>query len=289
MSIRRTEITPDDEKWMARAVELAEKCETEPGRPTASPKVGAVAIGADGKLLAEAFRGQYRPGDHAEFAIVDALGEGSGLLAGATVFTTLEPCTTRGAPKIPCADRLVAEGVAIVWIGMLDPDARIRERGYSMLRESGVEVRDFSTSYRERIEAANTEFVERFQKANGPRGTVSFDYLQNAGKFDVHVSGSIVVPTKWSSAGHGSIHAYSSPGSIAATRTATKFADIDDPGLYEFAGHSKHVHEGHLVIFRHPDGFLLVRVDGVLAGPERGDPYTELKITYEFRGASVED
>jgi len=267
---------------MARAIELAELCVTEPGKNTASPKVGAVAVAADGTLLAESFRGKRHPGEHAEYGIVAQVAKGS--LRGSTIYTTLEPCTTRNPPKVPCAQRLIDEGVVVVWIGMLDPDPRIRELGYAALRGAGIDVRDFSAEFRGAVMRANAGFIEKFVRAVGMSGRVTFDYMQNAGRFSIDVTDEISVDTRWSMAGHGSIHAYTTrSGTIAISKTAITFDDIDDPGMYEFEGHTQHVHEGQIVIFKASKGYLLVRVDRVLAGPERGDPHTELGITYEFR------
>jgi diaminohydroxyphosphoribosylaminopyrimidine deaminase/5-amino-6-(5-phosphoribosylamino)uracil reductase len=266
---------------MERTVELAAQCETEPGRPLPSPKVAAIALSPDGELLAEAYRGELNTGDHAEFCLISKLGDAE-LLRGATVLTTLEPCTERNHPKVPCAARLIGAGVSIVYIGMLDPDARIRELGWSALRNAGVDVRDFTSDLREKIQELNRPFVERFQVAVGPREWIKFDYTQNAGRMRIE-HGGISFDTKWSMAGHGSIHAYGDDGTMAMSTTAAEFADIDDPGLFEFAGHSKHAREGQIVIFRSDAGYALVRVESVLAGPDWGDPHVEAAVSYELR------
>lgn len=118
--------------------------------------------------------------------------------------------------------------------------------------------------------------------ASGPRGSIKFDYSQNAGQMRIEHEG-VSFLTEWSMAGHGSIHAYGKPGTLAMSVTASRFTDIDDPGLFEFAGHSKHAREGQILIFRNDSGFALVRVESVLAGPERGDPRIEAEVSYELR------
>lgn len=266
---------------MQRAVELAEQCETEPGRADESPKLGAVAVSANNVFLAEAHRGALGAGDHAEYCMIASLGEGSGALKGATVYTTLEPCTERTQPKIPCAQRLINEGVAVVYIGMLDPDARVRELGWKLLRDNGVEPRDFTEDLREKLSAMNAPFLERFRVGTGPQGSLSFDYMQNAGRMEIRDTESgAVFATEWSKCGNGLIHAVSPPGRLALAKTARSFDDIDDPGVYEFAGHAKTVRVGQIVMFKRANGlgYALVRVDEVLA-----DPYTRARVTWELR------
>jgi diaminohydroxyphosphoribosylaminopyrimidine deaminase/5-amino-6-(5-phosphoribosylamino)uracil reductase len=69
----------------------------------------------DGRVLAKAHRGEF-PKEHAEFiALERKLANVS--VVGATVYATLEPCTSRTDPKVPCAERLAERKVARVFIG----------------------------------------------------------------------------------------------------------------------------------------------------------------------------
>jgi pyrimidine deaminase RibD-like protein len=126
------------------------------------PKVGAVVV-KDGKVLSVAHRGEH-PANHAEYiALEKKLSDEA--VAGATVYTTLEPCTTRNHPKIPCAERLIERKVARVVIGMLDPDDRISGRGQRRLRKAGIVTDFFSHDLMTEVEELNREFI-RFCEEN---------------------------------------------------------------------------------------------------------------------------
>ena len=83
-------------------------------------------------------RGVTAPGGrpHAEAVALAEAGEAA---RGATIYVTLEPCSHHGATP-PCADAIVAAGVARVVAALEDPDARVAGRGFARLRAAGIAV-----------------------------------------------------------------------------------------------------------------------------------------------------
>jgi diaminohydroxyphosphoribosylaminopyrimidine deaminase/5-amino-6-(5-phosphoribosylamino)uracil reductase len=114
---------------LSRAYELARPHHTHP-----NPRVGAVVVGPDGQVLSEgAHDGPGLP--HAEVVALDRVENAS----GSTIYVSLEPCSHHGRTP-PCTDRLIADGVAKVVIGTMDPDPQVAGSGVAALRQAGIEV-----------------------------------------------------------------------------------------------------------------------------------------------------
>jgi diaminohydroxyphosphoribosylaminopyrimidine deaminase/5-amino-6-(5-phosphoribosylamino)uracil reductase len=102
-----------------------------------NPWVGCVIVCTDGQV----FRGATEaPGSrHAERVALDAAARAGADVRGATVLTTLEPCSHHGRTP-PCADALVDAGVGRVVSAITDPDPKVAGRGLDRLRAAGIEV-----------------------------------------------------------------------------------------------------------------------------------------------------
>lgn len=155
--------TPHDRDFQRLAIEEARKSKSEAdGKPR--PKVGAVVV-KDGLLLGKAFRGEI-PKCHAEYILLERKLKDA-VLAGATVYTTLEPCTKRNSPKEPCVHWLTTRNVERVVIGMVDPNTSILGKGIRRLRKAGIKVAFFEWDLMAEVEELNREFAEHCEREEG--------------------------------------------------------------------------------------------------------------------------
>ena len=106
------------------------------GRTSPNPAVGAVIVRA-GKIVARGFhRGVGRA--HAEIEAIHALRD-PGLARGATLYVTLEPCSTQGVTP-PCTEAIMATGFQRVVFSATDPNPRHAGRAIRILQRAGIVV-----------------------------------------------------------------------------------------------------------------------------------------------------
>lgn len=122
-----------DEELMGRALELARRGW---GTTNPNPMVGALIV-EDGEVVAEGWHAKDG-GPHAERAALAALGRKP--RAGATMYVTLEPCSTAGRTGACCDAIKSAGGVARVVVGATDPNPAHAGRGADVLRAAGIVV-----------------------------------------------------------------------------------------------------------------------------------------------------
>jgi diaminohydroxyphosphoribosylaminopyrimidine deaminase / 5-amino-6-(5-phosphoribosylamino)uracil reductase len=145
--------TAQDQAYIARALELAARglYTTDP-----NPRVGCVVVNADG-VLGEGWH--VRAGEpHAEVLALRAAGPQA---RGASVYVTLEPCSHTGRTP-PCADALIAAGVARVVCCTRDPNPKVAGAGIERLTKAGIAV-DVGLSADE-ARRLNAGFFSRFER-----------------------------------------------------------------------------------------------------------------------------
>jgi diaminohydroxyphosphoribosylaminopyrimidine deaminase/5-amino-6-(5-phosphoribosylamino)uracil reductase len=117
---------------MARALRLAAR-----GLYSAppNPAVGCVIVAASGQVAGEGWH--RRAGEaHAEPVALAAAGSAA---RGGTALVTLEPCSHHGRTP-PCADALIAAGIARVIVATTDPNPRVAGAGLQRLRDAGIDT-----------------------------------------------------------------------------------------------------------------------------------------------------
>ena len=128
--------TPSDEHWMQHALQLAQ---LGVGTTSPNPPVGAVII-RDGLILGEGYHEQAGQAHAERRAISHALSQGhANRLKGATIYVTLEPCSSYGKTP-PCTEAILEAGISRVVYGAVDPDKRHRGRADALLQAAGVQV-----------------------------------------------------------------------------------------------------------------------------------------------------
>ena len=120
-----------DEQLMRRAMSAALQARLV-ARP--NPWVGAVVVAPDGATYEGCTAAPGGP--HAE---VSALARAGSAARGATLYSTLEPCSHTGRTG-PCAQAIIDAGISRVVVGVIDPDANVAGRGIALLRDAGITV-----------------------------------------------------------------------------------------------------------------------------------------------------
>jgi len=122
----------NERRWMKRAISLASLGK---GTTSPNPRVGAIILDKNGKLISEGFH--YKSGmPHAEAMAFNNLKKDA---KGGSMFVNLEPCCHQGRTP-PCVDQVISSGVKKIFISIKDPDKRVSGKGIKLLKEAGIQV-----------------------------------------------------------------------------------------------------------------------------------------------------
>ncbi len=120
---------------LVRAMDNSRKCGVSPLRY----RVGAVVVTRDGDMF-DGHTGETALENHAEEeAIAKTLAAGADL-RGATLYSTIEPCTVRKSKTESCTDLIIRHGIGRVVFALREPDRFVRCEGMRRLSEAGIEV-----------------------------------------------------------------------------------------------------------------------------------------------------
>jgi diaminohydroxyphosphoribosylaminopyrimidine deaminase / 5-amino-6-(5-phosphoribosylamino)uracil reductase len=133
--LRAMAFSPHDERFMDLALALGRRGL---GNAWPNPAVGAVVVDSARDVPVIVGRGWTQPGGrpHAE---VEALARAGSRARGATLYVTLEPCSHHGHTP-PCADAIIAVGIARVVSAIEDPNPEVAGEGHARLRAHGIRV-----------------------------------------------------------------------------------------------------------------------------------------------------
>jgi diaminohydroxyphosphoribosylaminopyrimidine deaminase / 5-amino-6-(5-phosphoribosylamino)uracil reductase len=132
MAARGEKFSRVEEDFMRRALALAERGY---GGTSPNPMVGALLV-KGGRILGEGWH--QRAGEpHAE---VNAMAAAGTDFRGASLYVTLEPCSTHGRTP-PCTDAIIQAGISEVIVAATDPNPKHSGQGFTILRKAGIKVR----------------------------------------------------------------------------------------------------------------------------------------------------
>ncbi len=126
---RNVSASGHDLSMLRRAYDLAAA-----HHPHPNPRVGAVVVAADGRIVGEGAH-VAAGSDHAEVVALRLAGDAA---SGGTLYVTLEPCTHHGRTP-PCTDTVITSGISRVVVAISDPDDAAGG-GADMLRSAGIDV-----------------------------------------------------------------------------------------------------------------------------------------------------
>jgi diaminohydroxyphosphoribosylaminopyrimidine deaminase/5-amino-6-(5-phosphoribosylamino)uracil reductase len=190
-----------------------------------NPMVGALVV-SGGKIAGRGFH-TWEGIKHAEILALEEAGEGA---RGSTVYLTLEPCSHTGRTP-PCADALIAAGVARVVAATQDPNPVVAGEGFRRLRAAGIQV-EITAEFQAEGETLNEAFFH-FMRTGRP-----LVMLKSASTLD----GKIAAPednSGWITSERARTHVQQLRHASDAIVTGIGTALADDPQLTDRSGLSR--------------------------------------------------
>ena len=130
-------LTGDDRRWMSLAIDLARLCPPSDG----AYSVGAVIVDDSGNEISRGYSREADAHAHAEESALGKLPANDRRLRGATIYSTLEPCSQRRSRPLTCTQLILAAGIPRVVIAWREPSLFVADgQGAELLEAAGVAV-----------------------------------------------------------------------------------------------------------------------------------------------------
>jgi pyrimidine deaminase RibD-like protein len=125
-----------DRRWLQAAVDLSRRCPV----TRSAYAVGAIIVGPDGSELARGYSRETDEQVHAEESALTKLDQEGLDLSGATIYSSLEPCSARRSRPRTCTELILAAGIRRVVLALREPPVFVDCHGVELLGQAGVEV-----------------------------------------------------------------------------------------------------------------------------------------------------
>lgn len=127
---------PTDLKYMQLSIQEANKSIPAP----AAYCVGAALVDAQGELLSTGYSRELPGNTHAEECALSKISDKEVKTEGATMYTTMEPCSVRLSGNRPCASRIIEAKIKRVVVGVREPPNLVSCEGINLLEREGIQV-----------------------------------------------------------------------------------------------------------------------------------------------------
>ncbi len=128
---------PDDSAWMTLACELARNCPVSDH----AYSVGAVIVDKNGNEVARGWSREDDPHVHAEESALSKVAPDDPRLNGATIYSTLEPCSERKSRPVACTQLIINSRIHRVVTAWREPSLFVADcQGVELLKQAGAEV-----------------------------------------------------------------------------------------------------------------------------------------------------
>jgi 5-amino-6-(5-phosphoribosylamino)uracil reductase len=143
-----------DRQWLDVAIDLSRRCPPSGG----AYSVGAVIVSAHAEVLARGYSRETDPAVHAEEAALARVAADDPRLPGATMYSSLEPCSVRRSRPVSCARLILDAGIRRVVFALREPGLFVDCRGAEELADAGVAVVELP-DLAERVREANRHLL----------------------------------------------------------------------------------------------------------------------------------